>query len=111
MFLGFKKFATRFRPEQLILTSAIAGILRWAALAFSPEIEWLFPLQFLQAFTYAIGFLTCTNLIAGQTGEELAGGLGAQAFLPSVVLAAVRAFLPIISMVAKTQRPPHANPP
>ena len=125
MFLCFKRFSSRFRPEHLIFASAIAGVARWGALAYSPGIELLIPLQLLHALTYAIGFLACTNLIADKTGEEiaaqaqsfftvmqfgvaipvlvgfgwLAGAFGAKAFLASASLAGIGALLLIISLI------------
>ncbi len=72
MFLAFKRFSFRFKPRDLILLSCLAAVVRWGALAFSPGLVWLFPLQCLQALTYALGFLACTNFIADHAHEDVA---------------------------------------
>lgn len=137
MFLYFKRFSSKFRPEHLILISALAGVARWGALAYSPGIELLFPLQLLHAFTYAIGFLACTNLIADKTSEEiaaqaqsfftvmqlgiaipvlvgfgwLAGAFGAKAFLASSGLAGIGATILILSLALEKREPVRRNGP
>lgn len=127
MFLGFKHIAGRFSPRVLILASCAVAVVRWAAFAISPDTPVLLGLQLLQALTYALGFLACTNFIADvaddtiaaqaqsffgivQSGVAilalvsfgwLAGLFGAYAFLASAGLAALGALLVLISMILK----------
>jgi MFS transporter, PPP family, 3-phenylpropionic acid transporter len=127
MFLGFQRYFSRFPTRALILASCVVATLRWAALAFSPTVPILFGLQQLQAATYALGFLACTNFIADRANEDiaaqaqsffgilqsgvaifalisfgwLAANFGALAFLASAGLAALGALLVVVSMTIK----------
>lgn len=127
MFVGFKRFAVHITPRTLILVSCLVALVRWTAFAFSPSVPILFGLQLLQAFTYALGFLACTNFIADfaddaiaaqtqsffgivQSGVAifalvsfgwLAAAFGPSAFLASACLAALGALLVLISMTLK----------
>lgn len=127
MFVGFKRFAVHITPRTLILVSCLVAVVRWTAFAFSPSVPILFGLQLLQALTYALGFLACTNFIADfaddaiaaqtqsffgivQSGVAifalvsfgwLAAAFGPYAFLASACLAALGALLVLISMTLK----------
>lgn len=127
MFVGFKRFAVHITPRTLILVSCLVALVRWTTFAFSPSVPILFGLQLLQAFTYALGFLACTNFIADfaddaiaaqtqsffgivQSGVAifalvsfgwLAAAFGPYAFLASACLAALGALLVLISMTLK----------
>lgn len=127
MFVGFKRFAVHVTPRTLILLSCLVAVVRWTAFAFSPSVPILFGLQLLQALTYALGFLACTNFIADfaddaiaaqaqsffgivQSGVAilalvsfgwLAAAFGPYAFLASASLAALGALLVLISMILK----------
>ena len=127
MFVGFKRFAGRVTPRALILASCLVAMVRWTAFALSPSVPILFGLQFLQALTYALGFLACTHFIADVTDDSiaaqaqsffgilqsgvailalvsfgwLAAMFGAYAFLASASLAALGALLVVISMTLK----------
>lgn len=79
MFLSFKKFAVRFSPLRLIMLAGVVSIIRWVAMAQSPDVAVLLALQMLHAVTYALGFLACTNFIADSTSEDIAAE--AQSFL------------------------------
>lgn len=72
MFLGFKRFLSRWSAQTLILISCVVAVVRWSFLAMSPSVEFLFVLQLLHAVTYALGFLACTNFIADSTSEDVA---------------------------------------
>lgn len=72
LFFAFKRFAAHFSPRVLILGSTLAGVVRWGILSTAPGVEILFLLQFLNAFTYALGFLACTNFIADRTSHDIA---------------------------------------
>ena len=68
----FGRFAKRFSARTLILVSALAAVFRWACMALQPGLEWLIPLQALNAITFALGFLGCMHFIANWTSEEIA---------------------------------------
>jgi PPP family 3-phenylpropionic acid transporter len=53
----------RVGPRNLLLLGGLAAIARWTALAFSPPLWALFPLQTLHALSYAATFLASLQLI------------------------------------------------
>ena len=53
----------RFDPTQLILMGAVAAVIRWTALAFSPPLWMLFPLQALHALTFTATFMGGLELV------------------------------------------------
>eukprot|EP01037_Dinobryon_pediforme_P018741 gene18741-19045_t len=108
----------RFDPTQLILIGAVAAVIRWTALAFSPPLWLLFPLQALHALTFTATFMGGLELVdrlcprsqasAAQTlsaslsyglatgATTVAGGwlyarFGAGAYLPMSVVALIGA--------------------
>jgi PPP family 3-phenylpropionic acid transporter len=52
----------RVGPRNLLMLGGIAGVARWSALAFSPPLWSLFPLQLLHALSYAATFLASLQL-------------------------------------------------
>ena len=92
MFLGFKRYLSRWSAQTLILISCVIAVVRWSFLAMSPPVEVLFVLQILHAFTYALGFLACTNFIADSTSEDVAAE--AQSFF-----AMVQSALAIVALI------------
>jgi MFS transporter, PPP family, 3-phenylpropionic acid transporter len=68
-----------FTPQQLVLTAGLTAVARWALLAMAPGVVWVFPLQLLNAVTYAVGFLGIMAFITEWTHEEIAAE--AQSFL------------------------------
>lgn len=70
MFFGFAAVAKRFRPLTLVLIGVAASIVRWLAMATSPEVQTLVLLQSLHAVTYASSFLAITNYIADTVSED-----------------------------------------
>jgi PPP family 3-phenylpropionic acid transporter len=72
VFFAFAKFAKRFTARSLILVSALASVLRWTAMAFSPGVEILFGLQLLHGITFALGYIGCVSFIANWTSEDIA---------------------------------------
>ncbi|MEO9469440.1 MFS transporter [Parasphingorhabdus sp.] len=130
MFLGFKQFARRFSARLLIFVSCLVAVFRWTLLSLEPGFEALVVAQILHAFTYALGFLACTNFIADWTDEEIAaeaqsffvvlqsaiaicaltsfGWLSqmfrAQAFLGSAGLALLGSLLVLMSIVLSNSR-------
>lgn len=71
MFL-WKRFGGRISVRHLILISAGAAVLRWAAMAFSPPVWVLLLLQLSHGLTFALGYLGCVHFIANWTSEDIA---------------------------------------
>jgi PPP family 3-phenylpropionic acid transporter len=69
---GWKRFGGRISARHMILISAVASILRWTAMAFSPPVPVLVLLQLTHGLTYALGFLGCVHFIANWTSEDIA---------------------------------------
>jgi PPP family 3-phenylpropionic acid transporter len=64
VFLWFlEPFRRRVGPRNLLLLGGLAAIGRWTALAFSPPLWALFPLQTLHALSYAATFLASLQLV------------------------------------------------
>jgi len=53
----------RVGPRNLLMLGGAAAVLRWTALAFSPPLWMLFPLQALHALSYAATFLASLLLV------------------------------------------------
>jgi PPP family 3-phenylpropionic acid transporter len=51
-------------PERLLILGGIGAVIRWTALAFSPPLAFLFPLQVLHTLSYAATFLASLELVA-----------------------------------------------
>jgi len=87
VFLWFMEpWRRRFGPRNLLVLGGVAALIRWTALAFSPPLWLIFPLQVLHTFTYAATFLaslllverlsTPANASAAQTiNSALSGGM------------------------------------
>lgn len=65
--VGFMWFLEPWRrrvgPRNLLMLGAVAAVVRWSALAFSPPLWILFPLQALHALSYAATFLASLQLV------------------------------------------------
>ena len=65
--IGFMWFMEPLRrragPRNLLVIGGAAAVLRWTALAFSPPLWLLFPLQTLHALSYAATFLASLQLV------------------------------------------------
>ena len=65
--IGFMWFMEPWRrrvgPRNLLLLGGLAAVVRWTALAFSPPLWALFPLQTLHALSYAATFLASLQLV------------------------------------------------
>jgi PPP family 3-phenylpropionic acid transporter len=65
--IGFMWFLEPWRrragPRNLLLLGGIAAVVRWTALAMSPPLWALFPLQTLHALSYAATFLASLQLV------------------------------------------------
>jgi PPP family 3-phenylpropionic acid transporter len=59
----FEPFRRRVGPRHLLVLGGGAAILRWTALAFSPPLWQLFPLQTLHVLTSAATFLASLQLV------------------------------------------------
>ena len=70
MFFAFAAVAKRFKPLTLILIGVAASVVRWLAMATSPDVPALIGLQTLHAITYASSFLAITNYIADTVAED-----------------------------------------
>lgn len=63
-FLWFlEPWRRRVGPRNLLILGGVAGVVRWGALAFSPPLWALFPLQTLHALSYAATFLASLLLV------------------------------------------------
>jgi MFS transporter, PPP family, 3-phenylpropionic acid transporter len=63
-FLWFlEPWRRRIGPRNLLMLGGAAAVLRWSALAFSPPLWALFPLQTLHALSYAATFLASLLLV------------------------------------------------
>jgi MFS transporter, PPP family, 3-phenylpropionic acid transporter len=72
MMFVWKRFGGRYSARHLILVSAVASVLRWVAMAFSPPVGVLVLLQLTHGVTYALGFLGCVHFITNWTSEDIA---------------------------------------
>jgi PPP family 3-phenylpropionic acid transporter len=59
----FEPFRRRMGPRNLLMLGGGAAILRWTALAFSPPLWLLLPLQTLHVLSYAATFLASLQLV------------------------------------------------
>lgn len=68
----WRRFGGRVSARHMIFASALASVLRWAAMAFSPPVWLLVLLQLTHGITYALGYLGCVHFIANWTSEDIA---------------------------------------
>ncbi|MBW8812392.1 MAG: MFS transporter [Caulobacterales bacterium] len=59
----FEPWRRRVGPRNLLLLGGSAAIVRWSALAFTPPLWLLFPLQTLHVLSYAATFLASLQLV------------------------------------------------
>lgn len=64
---------SRWRAEALVLLGACGGMVRWSALAFAPELTWLWPLQLLHALTFAATHLGMLMAVRANIPEHKVG--------------------------------------
>jgi PPP family 3-phenylpropionic acid transporter len=60
-------------PTGLLAAGAIAGVVRWLAMALDPGLVWLWPLQALHAFTFGATHLAAIHFIAARVPNARAG--------------------------------------
>lgn len=68
----WRRFGGRVSARHMIFASALASVLRWAAMAFSPPVWLVVLLQLTHGITYALGYLGCVHFIANWTSEDIA---------------------------------------
>lgn len=67
------RFERRFSPEVLIAIGGAGGLLRWTAMAFSPPLALLWPLQSLHALSFAAAHVGALRLVQREAPEHIAG--------------------------------------
>lgn len=72
MMFAWRFFGPRVSARTLLLISALVTIFRWAAMALSPPVWLLVPLQMLHGITFALGYLGGVHFIANWTSEDIA---------------------------------------
>ncbi len=63
----------RFGPEALVLIGAASAVLRWSAMAFSPPLWLLWPIQLLHAATFAATHVGALRIVERETPPEISG--------------------------------------
>ncbi|MGC4077539.1 MAG: MFS transporter [Rubrivivax sp.] len=71
MFIG-NRLKLKVSARHVVILACLVAILRWSAMAFSPPVWLLFPLQLLHAFTFAMGYLGGVYFIANWTSDDIA---------------------------------------
>ncbi|MEM1161068.1 MAG: MFS transporter [Pseudomonadota bacterium] len=66
-----RRIMVHIRPAHALGLAGLAGIIRWALMAQSPGLEWLWPLQALHAGTFAIGHLGAMAFVAAAIPDRL----------------------------------------
>lgn len=82
LFAVSRRAVERLGAVGLILLGAIAGLIRWTAMAFDPPLWALIPLQALHGFTYGATHLGALHLMSGLVPPAASGT--AQALYASV---------------------------
>ncbi|MDB5588677.1 MAG: putative 3-phenylpropionic acid transporter [Devosia sp.] len=72
MMFAWRFFGGRVSARTVLLISAGVTVLRWVAMAFSPPVWLLIPLQMLHGVTFALGYLGGVHFIANWTSEDIA---------------------------------------
>lgn len=72
MMFVWRRVGGRFSARNMILLAAMAAILRYAIMAFSPPVSVLFVIQMLHALTFGVGYFGVVHFIANWTREEIA---------------------------------------
>jgi PPP family 3-phenylpropionic acid transporter len=70
LMFAWRRFGGRVTARNMILAAAIAGLLRFTVLAFSPPVEVLFAVQLLHAFSFGMGYFGVVHFIANWTHES-----------------------------------------
>lgn len=67
------RIEARVRPELLILSGAIGGLVRWSSLALAPPEILLWPLQALHTLTFCAAHVGALRILIREAPEEVAG--------------------------------------
>ncbi len=70
LMFAWRRFGGRVTARNMIMAAAIAGLLRFTILAFSPPVEVLFAVQLLHAFSFGMGYFGVVHFIANWTHES-----------------------------------------
>jgi PPP family 3-phenylpropionic acid transporter len=69
LMFAWRRFGGRVTARNMILVSAIAGLVRFTVMAFNPPVEVLFFTQLLHAFSFGMGYFGMVHFIANWTNE------------------------------------------
>lgn len=69
LMFAWRRFGGRVTARNMILTAAIAGLVRFTIMAFNPPVELLFLTQTLHAFSFGMGYFGVVHFIANWTNE------------------------------------------
>ena len=72
MMFVWRRVGGRFTARNMILLAAMAAVLRYAIMSFSPPVAVLFIVQTLHAITFGVGYFGVVHFIANWTREEIA---------------------------------------
>ncbi len=89
MFFAFRSLASSYPPRNLLVLSGVVSTLRWFAMAYSPNIYFLVPMQLLHSITFALGFLGCVNYITQWTSEDMSAEAQGFAVVLQQILAVI----------------------
>lgn len=94
MMFVWGRLKLKLSARHIVIFACLVAVLRWVAMAFSPPVWLLFPLQTLHAITFAMGYLGGIYFIANWTSDDIAAE--AQGF--SYVLQQAMTVLMILAM-------------
>lgn len=86
LMFAWRRFGGRVTARNMILTCALAGLVRFTIMAFNPSVEVLFLTQLLHAFSFGMGYFGVVHFIANWTNE--ANAAEAQGFANMLNMAA-----------------------
>lgn len=89
MFFAFRSLASSYPPRNLLILSGVVSTLRWLAMAYSPNVYVLVPMQLLHSITFALGFLGCVNYITQWTSEDMSAEAQGFAVVLQQILAVI----------------------
>ncbi|MEX8992753.1 MFS transporter, partial [Salmonella enterica] len=66
-----KKLFRRFSARDLLLLSAVCGVVRWGLMGWSTALPWLIVIQILHCGTFTVCHLAAMRYIAARQGSEV----------------------------------------
>lgn len=69
LMFAWRRFGGRVTARNMIMASALAGLVRFTIMAFNPPVEVLFLTQLLHAFSFGMGYFGVVHFIANWTNE------------------------------------------